>query len=457
MVAMRTSTDESRDARLFGIAFQGFLVLAFLTGGSAQISGVDDTAVQLLALPVLGWALWRIGRRPASRIRNAGLAAAGLVALVPLLQLLPLTESLWQLPEARRVLAADMAVVGAAPPLRWSLAPAATEQAFLFLLAPLAAFAGTLAVRDDQHRRLLRTVMALALSSLLLAFVQLGVPAESLLNPFPQWAHQFNGIFANQNHQGISLVVAIVIALAAMPAAVQRAGEGRRQAWTPWVLGFLALFALCALPLTGSRGAVLIAVFAVAVLPLALGLITRRTLRGSALAKAALVSCIALVVLGAWGAAGWMQVDAVDELRGPLRAATFDLGLSHAPLGTGLGAFVAAFEQGAPAAFVLPNYVNHAHNDWLQWWMEAGWLGVSTMAVVVAVLVAAASVALRQRGRDRAPAVAASFGIAALLLHSWVDYPLRTVSLATAAAVLAAILVARAVSGDHRVARLPHA
>ena len=205
---MQTTTDASRESRLFGIALQGLLVLSFLTGGSAQISGRDDTVVQLLALPMLAWALWRIGRQPASSMRNRGLAVAALVALVPLLQLLPVPEWLWRLPEARQALAADLAAVGAATDLHWSLVPPATERAFLFLLPPLAAFVGTLATGAEQHRALLRTVMLLAMFSLLLAFVQLGVPPENPLNPFPQWAHRFNGIFANQNHQAISMVPA---------------------------------------------------------------------------------------------------------------------------------------------------------------------------------------------------------------------------------------------------------
>lgn len=462
---MQTTTDASREDRLFGLALQGLLILAFLTGGSAQISGWDDTAVQLLALPVLAWAVWRISRLPLCTMRNVALAVAGLVALVPLLQLLPIPESIWSLPDARRQLAADLAAVGVTPEFRWSLAPHATERAFLFLLPSLAAFAGALAVGPDMHWRLLRMIMLLAMFSLLLAFVQLGVPAESPLHPFPEWAHQFNGVFANQNHQGISMVVAIIIALAGMLAAIRHMGDGRRQAWSPWVLGFLALFALCALPLTGSRGAVLIAGFAVGVVPLALGVFARHRLRASMLARVGLVACIALILLGAWGAAGWMRVDAVDELRGLLRATTLELGRQHAPLGTGLGAFVPAFEQGAPLALLLPSYVNHAHNDWLQWWMEAGWLGAALLALAIAVLGAAGMAALRHGGNDRVSTVAAMLGAVALLLHSWVDYPLRTVSLATVVAILVAIVVGKAcsnhppdrdaVSAKPRIARSP--
>lgn len=430
------------------------LVAGFLWGGSAQISGVDDTLVQLFSLGVMGYALWVLSNRPAALHRNLALALAAAILLVPLLQLSHIPQSLWRVPDARSSLAADLTVVGVVPTWRWSLNPAATLHAAWFLVPPLAAFVATLALPADSHRSLLRIVLGLALLSLLLAFVQLGVPSESPLNPFPEWAARFNGVFANQNHQAISLVLAVVIALAGVIASMPGVGRGTRQAWTPWVLGFFALFALAALPLTGSRAAVLIAVFAVAAVPMAMSLFDRRHLRNSRWARVGLVGSLGLVVLGVWGTVGWMQADLVDELRAPLRAATLDLGRDHAPLGTGIGAFVAAFEQGGPDALLLPNYVNHAHNDFLQWWMEAGWLGVLVSASVIGFLGFSAARALSRGPDSRALAVPAVIGLAALLLQSWVDYPLRTGSLAIVAAVLAGIVVSRATPASTRT-RVP--
>ena len=62
----------------------------------------------------------------------------------------------------------------------------------------------------------------------------------------------------------------------------------------------------------------------------------------------------------------------------------------------------------------------------------------------MALFAAASAAVLRRAGPSGLPGVASALGLAALLLHSWVDYPLRTASLATVAGVLAAILVARA-------------
>lgn len=444
---MQTTSDPRHAPRLLRYAVQLFLILAFLTGGSSQISGWDDTVVQLLALPLLACALWRISGMPACTTRNVALAAAALVALVPLLQLLPVPESLWHLPEARQRLAEDLASVGATPEFRWSLAPAATEAAFLFLLPPLATFAATLATGVDTHRRLLRTIMLLTLFSLLLGFAQLGVPRESLLNPFPRWAAQLNGVFANQNHQGISLVLAIIIALAGMLSSLGRVRHGLKQAWTPWLYGFVALFALCALPLTNSRASVLIGVFAAGAVPLALGLFKPSHVRHDWRARVGLACSIGLIALGLWGTVGWMQVDAVDELRALFRSTTLALGVAHAPLGSGVGAFVPVFEQAAPSDLLRPYYINHAHNEYVQWWLEAGWLGMVVVATTLAILAIMAARAMRAGGVERVPSVVAMLGLAALLAHSWVDYPMRTVSLATVFAILAAIVASRACSG----------
>lgn len=444
---MQTTVEHRRNQRLLGHALQLLLILAFVTGGSSQISGWDDTAVQLLALPILGWALWCISKAPGSWMSSIVLVVTALVALVPLLQLLPIPEWVWRMPPARRDLVEDIFVVGAAPVFRWSLAPAATEAAFLFLLPPLAAFFATMATRSDTHRHLLRTIMLLALLSLLLGFAQLGVPRESLLNPFPRWAAQLNGVFANQNHQAISLVLAIIIALAGMLTSLGHARAGVRQAWIPWLFGFVALFALCALPLTNSRASVLIAVFAVGAVPLGLGFFHPTRVRHDWRARVGLMFSLGLIALGTWGTVGWMQVDTVDELRAALRSTTLALGAAHAPLGAGVGAFVAIFEQAAPSDLLRQYYINHAHNEYVQWWLEAGWLGIGVLAAALVTLMILGKRAIRLRKNERAPGVVALLGLTALLAHSWVDYPLRTVSLATVAAVLAGILVVQAGHG----------
>src|SRR5690606_33201640 len=126
--------------------------------------------------------------------------------------------------------------------------------------------------------------------------------------------------------------------------------------------------------------------FAVAAVPLAMGMFDKRHLRAGWGAKVGLTGCLALICLGVWATVGWMQVDMVDELRGPLREATLALGAQQAPLGAGVGAFVEVFEQGGPDTLLLPRYINHAHSEYVQWWMEAGWVGVLVVTVVIVIM-----------------------------------------------------------------------
>jgi O-antigen ligase len=78
-------------------------------------------------------------------------------------------------------------------------------------------------------------------------------------------------------------------------------------------------------------------------------------------------------------------------------------------------------------------YFNHAHNDYLELWLETGIVGASVFAAFAAWLVLRlVAVWIPCVGRRPATAlsVAASLSIILLLAHSIVDYPLRTESLA---------------------------
>ena len=111
-----------------------------------------------------------------------------------------------------------------------------------------------------------------------------------------------------------------------------------------------------------------------------------------------------------------------------MRVATVAAADAQAPLGSGMGSFVQVFELSAPPSLQRGRYVNHAHNEFAQWWLEAGWLGLLVLAVALAVLVLAGwrLVALRIRSGHAALAASGFVAICATLAHSWADYPLRT-------------------------------
>ncbi len=151
----------------------------------------------------------------------------------------------------------------------------------------------------------------------------------------------------------------------------------------------------------------------------------------------------ALAIIGVRAAMGWMAIDQAEELRHTMAATTAALATQHAPLGSGVGSFVPVFAQGAPEALQLAQYVNHAHNEYVQWWLEAGWLGLLALAAALAVLASAGWQIIRARARDGHAILAAScfVAICAVLAHSWADYPLRTTTLMATTAALVGLML----------------
>jgi O-antigen ligase len=194
--------------------------------------------------------------------------------------------------------------------------------------------------------------------------------------------------------------------------------------------------------LTNSRAAAVIGVLMLVAAPLGMA---ASALRRSGHGRAGVLALVAAAVLAAIGlsaAMGWMRVDEIEELRGIMRRATLALGALHLPWGSGIGSFVPVFQQALPEGLLLPSYINAAHNDYAQVWMEGGLAGLLVAAGCFTTLAGAVIQYLRAHRGDRRLVWAAVLGIFALLAHAGADYALRTPALMTLAALLAAILIA---------------
>jgi O-antigen ligase len=86
---------------------------------------------------------------------------------------------------------------------------------------------------------------------------------------------------------------------------------------------------------------------------------------------------------------------------------------------------------------VGPTYFNHAHNDYLELWLETGWLGAALLALFLVWFLLAAWRAWRA---GTALSQGASAAVLLLLAQSAVDYPLRTETLAVLFAFCCALL-----------------
>jgi O-antigen ligase len=180
------------------------------------------------------------------------------------------------------------------------------------------------------------------------------------------------------------------------------------------------------------------------------GLAKLRVIRDSRALQIGTLLALIVFVVGLQAAVGWLRIDAADPTvkysRSRMLIETLRVGADHAPLGAGVGSFVPAYQQGAHNEGLMNFYVNNAHNDYAQWWLEAGIAGVVVTLLALAVLVGALVRLLRLPlgSSTRNCGLAAMMGIGVIVLHSMVDYPLRTQALMTVFAVLAGIAVAAA-------------
>jgi O-antigen ligase len=141
-----------------------------------------------------------------------------------------------------------------------------------------------------------------------------------------------------------------------------------------------------------------------------------------------------------------MKVDELEEIRWIMRDATFALGFVHLPWGSGVGSFRWAYAPLEPVVALTSVFADSAHDDVQQLGIEAGIPGLVLLLALLAMLVAAAARTLRPG--SGAPGARDGFGKAACIallvpmLHSLVDYPLRTLAIACVAGLALSVLLA---------------
>ena len=452
-------TDSSRESSLLHRALFAalpiYLVLAWFGGGPTVDVGRTDEWLQLLALPVIVLAalLLVLIDFPVSRLARIALVVALCIPVVLILQLLPVPEPIWEWSSARRLVAADLLAAGVETGSHpWTLWPESTIRALLALLPALACFIGALALGNQSNRRLVPLLLGLVLANLAFGLFQVGLPPNSAMRLYADNGSGIGGVLVNGNHQGTALIVGMLLGLGLWARENRRqreSGQSRQLKAMGWAVAVFVC--LVAVVLTGSSGAMLIAILAFAVGVVATGLLSIRRIRRSRGGMVAGIGVLALLGLGLLSAQGWMDLERSDVVRYELARETAVLGQRHAPFGSGAGTFVDSFAQSASPSFQRGEYINHAHNEFAQWWFEAGWPGLLLLTAVLAIIAVSGWRFLRSHPRDPV-AIACWLALVAMLAHSWVDFPLRTISLMSLAAFICGFVVMAASALDRRSA-----
>lgn len=419
---------------------------ALVLGGGGTPAPLPELALQLLAFVALAiWAL--VGPRALPTAAPAAWWIAGLVLALPLFQLVPLPPAVWQSLPGRDLEREALALVGAQDTWRpISVAPARTLAALLAIIVPAIVLIMTASLDRAGRGMVVAAIAGIGLLALLVGVAQMaGGQLDSFRFYVPDVGY-LNGFQANHNSAADVLLVAMV----AFAASVREWGARRRgDARTGYRLGLVAgacvLFSFGVF-LTASRAGVFL-------LPVAWGAVvvivrpwlnlSRRTVLAAAFGLLAVVVGVAIL----------LQTNAVatrvadrfafgNEFRPQLWRDALFAAREYLPWGAGMGAFVPVFLAIERLEVVDPSMPNRAHNEILELLVEGGVFGMALLAVIVGLLVRRALAAWRQ------PPVGSSaqvyFAVAVFCvfaLHSQVDYPLRSMSLACIAAVAAGLLM----------------
>lgn len=427
-----------------GLAIAAFvlLVVSILFGGASRLHELRLALVELAALPLLVLGIQRLVQSGAWREHRFAIGiAAGLVA-IPAVQLIPLPPAIWTGLPGRSELTLALELAEVQPGwLPLSLTPELTWRSILALVPPLAMFLALLVPTEGLPGRLVRLYAIAAAISIFLGGAQLISGGERLYPWATTDAGSVNGFFANRNHLA-------TLVLATLPfAAVVGASSLRRRnpdSSSIWFAAFFVALAVVGLAAIRSRFGVIL-VFPVMIASfVAVWIAAGRgrpnpallSMLGAAGVALTAVAIFALPPLLARFDPGYEAGGRFDRWPTVLEAAD-----TYLPLGSGIGSFDVVYRSVEPLTELDATFFNQAHNDYVESWLETGWLGAG---LLIAFLIwygrrlwtvwraAPSRVTDLQR--------AASIAIAVVLVHSGADYPLRTTAIAVLFALCCALL-----------------
>jgi O-antigen ligase len=432
------------NGRFWTFAAAGYLVACLLLGGASAAGAMANALLQLAALVLILIWLWRRDA-PLPREARAPIWIAGAFLLVALISLVPLPPSLWSGLPYRDEIANGFNLIGMPlPALPLSLAPPATLWSLLSLLPPAALFLMVASLPNDERRRLAVPLLAMASLSIVLGAFQLIGGPDSPLRPYAVTNNTSPvGFFANVNHEGTLLLCSLPFMAFLAGRAASRRSRSKRSGGAVISVA-VGLFRTVGIAISGSSAGYGLFI------PTALAslLIYRRAVVGriawpwTAGMTAVLLIFTVVALRGPRSSEAFAgdRTDQPTSRRGRAATTTRAIGDSF-PVGTGLGTFQTVYRRYENPDRVTRQYANHAHNDYVEFVLELGIAGLLLILAFIAWWAMALVRVWRSEVPGAAMARAASVAIGVVLLHSIVDYPIRTTAIAAVVAFACALLV----------------
>lgn len=406
-----------------------YLALILVLGGASAAGFGANTTLQLLGAALIAWIVWS-DRKPVPFQTGLTLFLLALAA-VAALQFLPLPPFAWHLLPGRSSIERGFELAGMTQPwLTLSLNPWGTLQSLVWLIPALALFVAMRSNQAPAIRHAVWVIAAAAYASVLLA----GLQVIQDTGYFYAITNRGNGVgpFANSNHFGSFMLIAMALIAAQWLHDIPAPRVGRKTlplaAQLAGLLGPLVLGVF----LSNSLACMLLMV------PVLIGIAMLArpeiAIRSTWVALGGLLFAGGLVWLLA---SGFVANDLMSKSgtagisRGEFLSNGLHMLKDFLPFGSGLGTFREIYPWYEDPAKVGTTYVNHAHNDWLEFTIETGLFGLVLLTILGRWFLATATKLWSAARQDHLPALGATIAIGAIAAHSLVDYPLRTAAISS--------------------------
>jgi len=436
------------------------LVTAVLCGGASRTDVGIPLVARLVAVLAIAWLIWRTPFGEWRFNRTSAWLLAGLV-LVPVVQLIPLPWAIWTALPGRDYAANVYRLLSERPQHAISLTPDRTINALSALAPAVAGYLACLRLGNQGRIMGLTAILLLALLSGVLGLAQVATGPDGGAYFYTITNSDSSvGFFSNANHQSLFLCTGIIVAMYLLSElTAQRPHLARAGA----ILAAMAIgIMMISILETKSRAGAAMSIIAI------LGgasMLPARSFpygpRGKLFGFAGVGSILCfLLVLGYTGTLFGhnLEIEKLNNGRISNLPVLFRIIKDYFPFGSGLGSFETIFRAYENISNFNYDYLNNAHNDYIQILIETGLIGGMLLLTFLVWWARAffstwTSAATRKRGEaDTRLRRAAGLITFIMLLHSLVDYPLRTAALSTVFAFCIAILTdaARRTRDDQR-------
>ena len=267
------------------------------------------------------------------------------------------------------------------------------------------------------------------------------------------------GFFANRNHFAALVYVLVLLAAAWTVNAGAAAGAAfsRKQFDTTSTVAAVGCFTLLVVLLAAqamARSRAGIGLTMVALLgAFSLGVADRRATSEQSATRRLLVGAIAVAIVltvqfALYRILERFDVDPVQDARLTFLPNTIQAAKAYMPVGSGLGSFIPVYHLFERPQDVIANiYINRAHNDVVESWLETGVFGLALMGWFVvwfarrSLEIWRGGVPLQAEAIDWSLARSATIILPLLAAHCFFDYPLRTSAIMAVAAFACALMI----------------